>query len=153
MCQSWNFECYVIFVLIFFFVYLLKLEIISYWSNKKTLTNKTLYLSVLNWFWGVEKKKDITNITYLIFEIKNSNFSKLVNQRMSYQEINWPIWNDFASMANPRSGHSSVVINDKGGFQLEFVSISRVWVISFVEITAFRLESKSCKGFMKKIHQ
>ena len=43
-----------------------------------------------------------------------------------------------------------------GGFQLEFVSISRVMnhmtfviirVLSFVEITAFRLESKSCKGF------
>ena len=44
-----------------------------------------------------------------------------------------------------------------GGFQLEFICIS--WVISYttcynlVEITAFRLESKSCKGFFltKKI--
>ena len=45
---------------------------------------------------------------------------------------------------------------DTGGFQLQFVSISRVInhmtcyiirVLSLVEITAFRLESKSCKGF------
>ena len=44
-----------------------------------------------------------------------------------------------------------------GGFQLEFVSISRVInhmtiirVLSLVEITAFRLESKSFKGFFLK---
>ena len=39
-----------------------------------------------------------------------------------------------------------------GGFQLEFVSISQVInsVLSFVEITAFRLESKSCKIFFVK---
>ena len=44
-----------------------------------------------------------------------------------------------------------------GGFQLEFVSISQVinhmtcftFELSLVEITAFRLESKSCKGFFK----
>ena len=36
-----------------------------------------------------------------------------------------------------------------GGFQLEFVSVSQVInsALSLVEITAFRLESKSCKGF------
>ena len=44
-----------------------------------------------------------------------------------------------------------------GGFQLEFISISWVYkshdlfvinqVFSLVENTAFRLESKSCKGF------
>ena len=48
---------------------------------------------------------------------------------------------------------------DTGGFQLQFVSISRVInhmtcyiirVLSLVEITAFRLESKSCKGFFFK---
>ena len=41
------------------------------------------------------------------------------------------------------------ISTDNGGFQLEFVSISLVInsVLSLVEITAFRLENKSCKGF------
>ena len=74
-------------------------------------------------------------------------FSKFLPKR-----VGWP-----CPEKDAYAGFQSFFHN-AGGFQLEFVSISRVinhmtcyiiiiyQVLSLVEITAFRLESKSCKG-------
>ena len=99
--------------------------------------------------------KDLWNVDFsaVIEALHIVSFAKIIRSFQILYQHGKLLLNFAKGSKTPMHLQLHILINTYlGGFQLEFVSISRVInsVLSLVEITAFRLESKSCKGFFKK---